>query len=413
MPALRQTSLAAASPSAQSPPAEQKPASSALASEASYQGLTVASINFPGVSGDDLERLRQLIPQKAGEPLDRDRVRQSIQVLHATGRFADIRAEAESVAGGEVALSFMTQPNYFVGVVSVEGAPTPPAANQVANASGLQLGQLFTRESLAHGLESIKQLLEENGYYKSKITEEEKRHVETQQVDILFHVYAGPLARVGQVNATGDPSLTQRQVQDIAKMHPGDPVAVQRLSRAVDRLRSKYQKKNRLLVQVVISSRTYRPEANVVDFAFTITPGPKVDLTTEGFRISRGALKKNVPIYEEGALDDDLLNEGRRNLINYLQGRGYFEAKVTLDKKPNPSGDELRVLYDIDAGARHKLVKVEIAGNTYFLPNEILCTDCSCNPRASFSPTAATASRCSTTIFGGLKLSSGTAVFSR
>ncbi len=57
-------------------------------------------------------------------------------------------------------------------------------------------------------------------------------------------------------------------------------------------------------------------------------PDRRWRLSTEGFKISRGALKKNVPIYEENALDDDLLNEGRRNLINYLQGRGYFAAKV-------------------------------------------------------------------------------------
>jgi len=77
-------------------------------------------------------------------------------------------------------------------------------------------------------------------------------------------------------------------------------------------------------------------------------------------------LKRNVPVYEENALDDDLLNEGRRNLLNYLQSRGYFDAKVGLKKNSDPTGNELRVIYIIDAGPRHKVVKVEIAGNKYF-----------------------------------------------
>jgi len=363
------------------PPGQAEP--SPPSPEAAYQGLTVTSINFPGLSGSDPERMRQVIPQKIATPLDRDLIRQSIRILYATGRFADIRVEAEKTSRQEVALTFITQPNYFVGVVSVEGAPTPPAANQVANASRLQLGELFTKEKLDAGLDSIKRLLVENGYYKYKITAREVKHEETQQIDIAFHISSGPVAQVGEVNVTGDSGLSQGQVQDIAKLHPLDTVSVQRISRALDRLRNRYQKRNRLLAQITIASKVYRAETNKVDYTFAITPGPKVDLTTEGFRISRGVLKKSVPIYEEGALDDDLLNEGRRNLINYLQGRGYFEAKVTLNKKPSSSGDELRILYDIDAGARHKLVKVGIVGNKYF-PTETLVGQLRLQPAGRF-----------------------------
>ena len=71
-----------------------------------------------------------------------------------------------------------------------------------------------------------------------------------------------------------------------------------------------------------------------MDYAFEIEPGPKVEIAAEGFKISHSQLKKNVPVYEENALDDDLLNEGRRNLLNYMQGRGYFDAKVTPAEEP-------------------------------------------------------------------------------
>ena len=358
-----------ATPSEQSVPAEapQRPASGITP----YQNLPVAQIAFPGLSAADGQRMLAMIPLKTGQRLDRDSVRQSILVLNATGRFSDIRVEAERDLSSQVFLAFITQPNYFIGSVNVEGAPAPPAANQVANASKLQLGELYTADKIARARDSIRQLMEENGYYLSRLSEEEKRHPETQQVDILFTLVSGARAHVGRVTAAGEFSYSQKQIQDIAKLHPGDAVSVQRVSGALDHLRNKFQKQKRLLAQVAISKRAYRPEANAVDYALAITPGPRVDLTTEGFRISRGTLKKNVPIYEEGALDDDLLNEGRRNLLNYLQAQGYFDAKVTFDKKSSPSGDQLRVLYDIDPGSRHKLVKVQIAGNTWF-PQEKL-----------------------------------------
>ncbi len=57
---------------------------------------------MPGITdANDQKRLRDLIAQKSGEPLDRERIRQSIQAIHATGRFADIRAEAERTADGQ------------------------------------------------------------------------------------------------------------------------------------------------------------------------------------------------------------------------------------------------------------------------------------------------------------------------
>jgi outer membrane protein assembly complex protein YaeT len=334
-----------------------------MAAASSYLGLPVAGVDFPGVAQADVERLRQLIPQKSGQPLDRDRIRESIQALHASGRFADVRVEATRTADGQVALSFVTTANYFVGQITVEGTPARPTENQVANASKFQLGELFTREKLERALSSIKRLMEENGYYRSTISDEEQEHPETEQVDIRFRIHAGPQAHVGHLTVTGTPGYSEGQIQDIAKMHPGDPVTVQLINRALDRLHKKYQKRNLLLAQVVISDRSYRPTANAVDYTFDITSGPKVNIVTEGFKISRSVLKRTIPVYEENALDDDLLNEGRRNLLNYLQSRGRFDAKVELKKSSPPGGNELRVVYDIDAGPRHKLVKVEIAGN--------------------------------------------------
>ena len=348
-------------------PVSSQDQSAQLGGSSSYLGLRVAEVRFPGMANaNEVRRFSALLAQKAGEPLDRDKLRQSIQTLYATGRFADIRAEAERTADGGVALSFVTVPNYFVGEISVQGAPARPSENQVVNASKLQLGEVFTKDRLERALKSIQQLFEENGYYRSAVSEEEVKHGDTQQIGIVFHIVSGPQAHIGQVKATGSPGFTATEIQEITRMHPGEPISAQRITTALERLHKKYQKQNRWLAQVSVAEHAYRPEQNAVDYTLQIEPGPKVDIVAEGFRISRGALKKNVPVYEENALDDDLLNEGRRNLLNYLQTRGYFEAKVTVKKSSDPDGKQMKVVYDIDAGSRHKLVKVEITGNRYF-----------------------------------------------
>jgi outer membrane protein insertion porin family len=334
---------------------------SALDAMSVYAGRTVRSIELPGVP--DRDRLLEMLPQKTGQPLDRDQVRESIRILFATGRFADIQAEATS-SGPDVLLTFTTALNFFVGAVDVEGAPSHPNPNQILNATKLQLGELYTADKLNRALQNVRQLMQENGYYRASVTAESSSDTATQQVNILFRISPGVPAHVGEVKLTGHSAFSEGQLQDVAKMHPGDRVAAARITNSLQRLRKKLQKQQRVLAQVSIAEQKYRPESNAVDFVYLIDPGPIVVLYTQGFHVGHSVLKREVPIYEENALDDDLLNEGQRNLLDYLQSRGYFSATVEVQKETHP--DTVRIIYRIDPGPAHKFELIEITGNKYF-----------------------------------------------
>lgn len=331
------------------------------ASMSSYVGRTVRAVELPGVP--DSERLLKMLPQKPGQPLDRDQVRESIRILYATGLFADIQAEV-TPSDGEVLLAFTTSANFFVGAVDVEGAPGHPSYNQIVNASKLQLGERYTTDKLNRALQNIRQLMQENGYYRARVTVETTSNPATQQANILFHISAKEPAHVGEVKVNGQSAFSETQVQDIARMHSGDRITANRVTNSLQRLRKKLQKQHRVLAQVSIAEQKDHPESNAVDYTFLIQPGPVVVVYALGFRVSRGALKREIPIYQENAVDDDLLNEGKRNLLNYLQTRGYFDASVNVQKETGP--DVVRVIYRIDPGPVHKLDLVQITGNKYF-----------------------------------------------
>jgi outer membrane protein assembly complex protein YaeT len=361
---------AVAASSQQTEEAQQPPAQESLAK---YQGLTVAEIRFPAISSAaGQQRLRDLLPQKQGQPLERDGIRQSIHVLYDTGRFTDIRAEAEPAANNQVVLFFLTTLNYFVGEVRVEGAPARPSPGQIVNASKLTLGSPFSHEHMDTALSNIKDLMEQNGYYRATVAPQQSEDANNQQIAIVFNVTSGEQARVGEVTVNCDSGCIAADVPKIAKLRPGDRVSTQRASSALQRLRKRYQKQNRLLAQVSVAKKLYRPETNTVDYTLNIVPGPRVDVSAEGFKLRHKVLKQNVPVFEENAVDEDLLNEGRRNLVNYLQGRGYFDAQVGMQKRSDEAAGQLHIVYTIDARARHKLVKVEITGNQYFLTDTTL-----------------------------------------
>ena len=326
-----------------------------------YEGKVVQSIDLPGVPEQDRERLMALLPQKSGAEFNRRLVRESIRALYATGRFADIQAEA-APSGEGVRLSFVTAPNFFVGRVEVEaGDLVRPSQNQIINAAKFQLGEQYTRESLDRAIVSVRRLMEQNGYYLARVTAESASNPVTQQVDVLIHISPAEGAKVGKVQVQGPDATPQ---ENVSGLEAGDQVTAARVTNALQRIRKGYEKQSRVLAQVAVAEQKYRAETNTVDFTFRVDPGPTVSIYVQGFKISKSVLKKEIPVFEEHALDDDLLNEGKRNLLDYLQARGHFDASVDYQKES--AAGSLRVVYNIKPGPIHRVESVTVVGNKYF-----------------------------------------------
>ena len=343
-----------------------QPATAQIENAPTCFGSIVAKIVFPGVADSDQQMLRDMLPLHEGDALDRTQLQNSMRILFGTGRFADLRAECELSPDAKAVVTFISSPNFFVGRVSVDGGPGKPTDSQIANASKLQLGELYTTAKMDRGLANLRRLLEENGFYRSTVTHSEQQNPDTQQAEVTFHIRSGDPAHVGNITVEGKSLYSLSQIEDIAHLHPGDVVSAQKASDAIHKIQKKLQKQDRWLAQVSIAEKKYLPQTNTVDYTFEIDAGPKVLITVEGFRLSRGTIRRSVPVYEEGALDDDLLNEGQRNLLDHMQSRGYFDATVDLHRESDPQRNELRVTYQIDPGEKHKVAKVEIEGNKTF-----------------------------------------------
>src|SRR6266404_1854352 len=246
------------SPAPQQPPesASQSGASSETKSETKseakfgtitpYLGLAIDQIELPGVPPEEAATLLAATPLKIGEPLTRDALHDAMQALFATGRFADIQAEAERTETAGVSLRFLTTANFFVGMLTIEGVSSNPSANQLTSATRLQLGELYAREKIDRALAGIQRVLEENGFRQSKVTISEERDQQHHQANLTFHVVTGPRAVVGEIKLEGDAGYPVEEIREIAKLHTGDPIVSSRITRALQRIRSRYQKQDRL-----------------------------------------------------------------------------------------------------------------------------------------------------------------------
>ena len=99
----------------------------------SYEGLIVREIAMSGLRAGADSKVGALITQVKGQPLEREKIRQTVRNLYSTGRYTDVAAEVERTADSGVKLTFVVQLNYFIGSVRVDGAPDRPTANQIVN----------------------------------------------------------------------------------------------------------------------------------------------------------------------------------------------------------------------------------------------------------------------------------------
>src|SRR5207245_11546605 len=80
--------------------------------------------------------------------------------------------------------------------------------------------------------------------------------------------------------------------------------------------------------------------------------------------------KKQIPIYSDEILDHDLIDEGRENIIDYFQKKGFYDVRVSSDLQKQP--DQILVVYQIDRGKKHKVDRISFHGNYAISKDDLL-----------------------------------------
>lgn len=330
-----------------------------------WKGLRVDRILFEGVKFDATDMLIRELAQKVGEPLDPEKVRASLRRLFASGRYRDI--EVRGVRQGDAVTLIFTGPSrYYVGRVTIAGVKSERLTSLLEFATKLSPGTAFSQPQVQAGSEGITQILQQQGYYEPKVSAGQEIDEAGSQVNVTYIVAIGPQARVGEIQVEGaDAGITPEEFRKKGKLKRGSKVRRDTTSNALDKLRAYYQKKDRLEAAVVLQKQTYVEPRKQVDYEFKVNEGPQVKVSVEGAKISKSRLHLLVPIYEEGTIDNDLLNEGVFNIRDFEQQQGYFDAKVDVRVIGEDTPAE-NVVFTVDRGIKHKVVSVDLKGNKYF-----------------------------------------------
>ncbi len=333
-----------------------------------YYGTRVSGLTLSGTSVDsDL----QFIPLRVGDTITPDNVREAIQFLYNTGRYHHIEVDATSEGAG-THLTFSVRPYYYFSTFRLE--PEYLLDRTLSGFFRLPVGEKFSETVADRIAADTVRLLINEGYIDAKVVPEIQLDSTTRLATVVLKADVQSKAVVSRIDITGGEEVFDRkELADAFGLQRGHKFSSQQYDAGLRRIRDKFVNlpAGAFLNTRIDVSRSDHADTNTVDFTLKIDPGLFTLVEVAGYEIGQKKLKALVPMYEEGSVDPDLVEEGRSKLRAFLQQEGYFEAEVRSEVIPAPLDNAVQINYTVDKGARHRIAAVRIEGQTFFTEEQI------------------------------------------
>src|SRR5579863_10459174 len=349
------------------------PARAQTNSAINYEGEKVTAIDLASQPEADVDYLRALLLQQVGQPYSNMKVQQSIAAMMATGEFSSVKAQVSPENGG-LRLLFILEPTYYLGLVQFPGAVPPLSYTRLLQVVMFSEGSPFLRRQMNDATGAMKTFLTRSGYFAATVQARTEIDNEHKLVNPIFEVTLSRRAKIGSIDFEG---LSEAEANEQraalrsfwthfkkGRLTNGTTFTQERIQAAVDHIRSTLGAQNRLAEEISLKSVDYEPNTNRANLLFHVKLGPDVAVRLQGAHVFKRTLKRLIPIYQENTYDSDLLAEGRKNLANYFQSKGYFDVQVAPQVQESP--DRVDIVYRVQKGRKHKVENIAFMGNHAF-----------------------------------------------
>lgn len=300
---------------------------------------------------------------RPGDRLTPELLHDAIQSLYDAGGYGRIEVEAFPENDG-TRIEFTVEPPYFFATIRLE--PERILQRPVSSYATLPYGQRFSRTQLDRIVEVVRAELEAEGYFAASPAPMLDFDEATRLVQTTIVVSPGPRARVRNVTFRGQQTFSPEELRRALDIRSGELFRGSRVNEGLGAVETLFAELGFVNTRAEVESRVYDPEANTVDLEVGIEPGLFLLVGIDGFDLSDEQIEELTPFYEERAVDEDLVEEGRVALTEFLRREGYLQARVAARFARAPFDPAYQVDYVVDAGERFSIREVRIDGNTFF-----------------------------------------------
>ncbi len=353
--------------------------------QGAYEGQNVSSVSLIANPHRNLASLYPLVEQKAGSPYSQQKIETSAQALQKAGGFEQVHVTVVPEVKG-LRLNFLLEPAYYVGVVEFTNATKYFSYTRLLAVVSLSDEDPYDASRIPEAENELKKFLQNNGFFQASVHSALAIDDARQLVNVTLAVEMGERARISAIKIDGSGNAESARLMHAVKslrarfsgglMKPGKPYSHERIEHATALIKAALTKQHYLASSVHENPPEYDAQTNRVSVSFSVKVGPLVNIRTVGAKLTvipflKGrVMKQLIPIYSEGTVDQELVNEGQRNLSDYFQKKGYYDVRVTINYQNQP--DQILVVYTIDRGKKHKVDHIAFRGNRAIPAKELL-----------------------------------------
>lgn len=340
-----------------------------------FEGKTIAevAIRFVGSKTVDENRLRNLMTSKPGMPYHAETLDKDIKSLFESGLVDDVRFLAEPL-GEKVKLIAEVTTRPALGGVGFMGN-TIFTDQKLAKESKMKPGGALSDEQILTARRNIEKYYQGYGYPDVTVTHRLQTTDRPGSSDLIFVIDEGTKNEIRKIRFEGNNTFTNAELRKEMKLKPkgwfswltkSGRFESNQLDADLDAVLDFYRGKGYLRV----SSPGIRREPvgdGRVDLVIPINEGEKY--TVAGIGFSKMTVFKPEELYPGLTLNSNDAYSSKKMraditmIRSYYGSRGYADAMVSPDIRdagPNRVG----ITYRVTEGARFKVGRVNIAGNT-------------------------------------------------
>ncbi len=347
----------------------------ALADQKCYTTPVVTDITLK-VTGASLKRekklremARKMIRITPGDCYTDEAMKTTIELLKQTGQFSAIKIPDRRWEGRSTDLIFHLAAAPLVSKITVKNA-FPVFKDEVIDKTGFRMGKAFDPGSLKKDKQSIKTLLNENGYINPTVDIQAAKMPDSG-ISVLISLKKDDYYKVTELNFNGNRSFSDIRLKLGLKSYKlplfwgeAKRFIEKDLEKDLKSLTAFYRKKG--YVEASVSHELQKNEAqNTVGILFNIDEGPKYKVSITGNReFFKFTLKKDLVLFKKGNINGFGLKRSVKNIRKRYLNAGYPDASVSFETglEEHRKGSVKTVTIVIKEGRRHLVNSTVIKG---------------------------------------------------
>ncbi len=340
---------------------------------AAIEPFTVKDIRVEGLQRTEAGTVFSYLPVRVGEVFNDAKSTATIKALFATGFFKDVQIEVED---GVLIVLLDERPTIstvdFTGTKEFEKDQLVKALKDI----GVGETRIFDKATVDRAEQELKKQYLSRGLYGARITTT-ITPIERNRVNVTFAVDEGDVAKIAQINIIGNKAFSDGELKELLALSTptwfswyskADQYSKQKLSGDIETIRSFYQNRGYLEMQVSSTQISITPDKKQIYITINIDEGDKYtvsDVKIEGETFGREEELSSLLLLKKGdTYNAARLTDSTKRITDRMGNFGYAFA----NDNPNPLIDkekkEVAFTVFVDPGKRVYVRRINLAGNT-------------------------------------------------